>query len=194
MQPEVIQMPYKSAIIGLGANLRSALGSPTKSLSAALNMIQKKDTVIQTVSRFYSTPCFPAGTGPDYVNATMILDTTLSAPDLLSRLHEVEDLIGRKRIYRWGERVIDLDLLSYEDEISPNLAVFKHWQSLPLDQQKKEAPQQLILPHPRIQDRAFVLVPLAEIAPDWIHPVFKRSTNELLAELDLEDVNQVIAI
>jgi len=190
----VIQKTYKSAIVGLGANLPSAIGPPAKTLTSALDMIQTEGVIIQKVSLLYSTPCFPSGVGPDYVNSVAIIDTILSAPDLLSRLHSVEDAIGRKRISRWGQRVIDLDLLTYADEISPSLGVFKHWQSLPLDQQTKETPEQLILPHPRIQDRAFVLVPLAEIASAWIHPVFKRNAASLLSDLKAEDVNQVIAI
>ena len=157
-------------------------------------MIQTEGVTIQKVSQLYSTTCFPSGAGPDYVNAVAIIDTVLSAQDLLSRLHNIEETIGRKRIGRWGQRVIDLDLLAYADEISPSLDVFEHWQNLPLDQQTKEAPEQLILPHPRIQDRAFVLVPLTEIASAWIHPVFKRNAAILLSDLKAEDVNQVIAI
>ena len=186
--------PYKSGIIGLGANLPSAIGPPAKTLTSALDMIQTEGVTIQKVSQLYSTPCFPSGAGPDYVNAVAVIDTVLSAQDLLLRLHNIEETIGRKRIGRWGQRVIDLDLLAYADEISPNLDVFEHWQNLPLDQQTKEAPEQLILPHPRIQDRAFVLVPLTEIASAWIHPVFKRNAASLLSDLKAEDVNQVIAI
>ncbi len=157
----------------------------------ALSLLKSKDTRVGIVSRLYETPCFPENSGPDYVNAVAILTTRLSAPGLLSRLHEIEAELGRERVVRWGQRTLDLDLLAYGEVIRPDPATFRHWMNLPLGEQLKAAPEQLILPHPRIQDRAFVLVPLAEIAPDWRHPVLGRTASQMRDELDPMDAAQI---
>ncbi len=183
-----------SAIIGLGANLPSDHGTLVKTLQAALGMLAGDGVEIQAVSRFYSTPCFPAGAGPDYVNAAALLRVDMSATDLLSRLHKVEASMGRERAERWGQRILDLDLLALGDEIAPDLEAFLLWQDLPIAEQSTVAPEQLILPHPRLQDRAFVLVPMADVAPQWLHPVTGRSTRQMLGDLDADDVAQIVPL
>jgi len=183
-----------SAIIGLGANLPSKVGAPRKTLCHALTLLESAEIEIKTVSHLYETPCFPAGAGPDYVNSVAILSTALSAADLLSRLHRVEVEMGRERVSRWGQRTLDIDLLAYGGAILPDSAGFQHWLDLSVEEQSKRAPEQLILPHPRIQDRAFVLVPLAEIAPDWQHPVLGRTAVQMRDDLDEAQTAQVKAL
>ena len=95
--------------------------------------------------------------------------------------------MGRRRRDRWEERHIDLDLLARGDEIRPDMATARMWMQLPSDEQKQTAPGQLVLPHPRMHERAFVLVPLAEIAPDWVHPVLRQSAVELRDALPSAD-------
>ena len=183
-----------SAIIGLGANLPSTHGTLIKTLQAALDMLVGDDVEIQSVSRFYSTPCFPAGAGPDYVNAVAVLRVDMSAADLLSRLHKIEASMGRERAERWGQRILDLDLLAFGGEIAPDPETFLQWRDLPISKQSTVAPEQLILPHPRIQDRAFVLVPMADIAPEWVHPMTGRSTRQMLGDLAADDVAQIVPL
>jgi 2-amino-4-hydroxy-6-hydroxymethyldihydropteridine diphosphokinase len=86
-------------------------------------------------------------------------------------LHRIEDVFGRKRDRRWAGRTLDLDLLACGNVVLPDLESYGHWRDLDPADQTRLAPDRLILPHPRLQDRGFVLVPLAEIAPDWKHPV-----------------------
>ncbi|AXX99880.1 2-amino-4-hydroxy-6-hydroxymethyldihydropteridine diphosphokinase [Profundibacter amoris] len=183
-----------SAIIGLGANLPSKAGVPKQTLCHALTLLESAEIEIKTTSHLYETPCFPAGAGPDYVNAVAMLSTVLSAVDLLSRLHRVEAEMGRERVSRWGQRTLDVDLLAYGEVIHPDLATFQHWLNLPMKEQSKRVPERLILPHPRIQDRAFVLVPLAEIAPDWRHPVLGRTAKQMRDDLEEAEVAQVKAL
>ena len=149
------------------------------------------DLSLQAVSRFYKTPAFPAGSGPDYINACAALVTRLPAPEILTVLHKVEAALGRVRQQRWGARGIDLDLIAMGDLVAPDGTTQDHWRALPPDRQQIETPDQLILPHPRLQDRAFVLVPLADIAPLWRHPRLGQTVMQMLAALPLKDREDV---
>jgi len=191
LQPSGARINPVSAIIGLGSNLSSDQGSPREILQAALDILSQKGVEVQSVSRFYATPCFPEGAGPDYVNAAALLRVNDRMLNLLALLHEVEKTMGRERIQRWGQRTLDLDLLAFGDEITPDIAGFLHWRDLSIDAQSKVAPKQLILPHPRLQDRAFVLVPMNDVAPDWVHPVTGHTTRQMLEALDASDVAQI---
>lgn len=145
----------------------------------------------RAVSRFFSTPSFPDGTAPQYVNAAVGIASDLSAPDILTVLHRIERRFGRVREQRWGRRTLDLDLLAVGDDILPDRATFQTWRDLPPSRQIGTVPDRLIVPHPRLQDRAFVLVPLADIAPDWVHPALGKSVLQLAARLPRGDVDSV---
>ncbi|MFV0408891.1 MAG: 2-amino-4-hydroxy-6-hydroxymethyldihydropteridine diphosphokinase [Paracoccus sp. (in: a-proteobacteria)] len=187
------RMYRKLALIALGANLSSLAGSPSESLLFALRLFCDIDGAeLHAVSRFYETPAFPPGSGPDYVNACAALKTELEAEALLAELHAIESRLGRSRDNgRWGARGIDLDLLAVAGEVFPNEVVQNTWRALPFDQQMQREPDQLILPHPRLQDRAFVLVPLADIAPGWRHPRIGLSVAQMLAALPAADRESV---
>jgi 2-amino-4-hydroxy-6-hydroxymethyldihydropteridine diphosphokinase len=167
------------AILALGANIPSAQGGPDLTLRVALLYLEKGGVRFDAVSRFYNTPCFPAGAGPDYVNAAVRIRWAGSAAELLALLHEVEAELGRERKQRWGVRVADLDLIAFGDAVAPDRAVWQHWHDLDPALQSEVAPEQLILPHPRLQERAFVLIPAADVAPDWRHPVLGLTITEM---------------
>ena len=181
-------------LVALGGNMPSEVGSPGDTLRAALQQLERMDVTVEAVSPFYQTPCFPPGAGPDYVNATAILRFSGAAADMLQCLHDVEADFGRERVERWGRRTLDLDLIAAGQSIYPDVATYAKWRNLPAEQQAEKAPEKLILPHPRLQDRAFVLVPLADIAPGWCHPVSGLTVKEMLDALPDKDKSEVIQL
>ncbi len=185
-------------LLAFGGNLPSEVGLPRVTLNRAvltLNSIGDASEATQLsgkvklkkVSRFFATPCFPAGAGPDYVNAAALIESPLEADELLALLHDVEAKFGRARSSRWVGRTLDIDLIGGGGVVLPNPETYAYWRDLPLERQLQETPDQLILPHPRLQDRAFVLVPLNDIAPDWKHPVSGLSVGQMLAALPETD-------
>lgn len=181
------------ALIALGANLPFEGAMPAETLRRALAALKEEGLAVLAVSRFYATPCFPAGAGPDYVNAAAVIDCgeAVDLTSVLSRLHAVESRFGRERLQRWGMRTLDIDLLAMDDSVLPDAAVQDAWRNLPAEEQIAATPDRLILPHPRLQDRAFVLVPLADVAPDWRHPRLGLTVRQMLAALPAEDCDAV---
>ena len=180
------------ALIALGANLPLGGKPAGATLHQALAALAEEGLAVSAVSRFFATPCFPAGAGPDYVNGVAVLEGGAHGPaEVLALLHAVEAEFGRERLHRWAGRTLDLDLLAMGAQVLPDADELRRWQDLPVAEQAKRAPDQLILPHPRLQDRAFVLVPLLDVAPDWRHPLSGRNVAEMLAALPAAEVAEV---
>ncbi|MBK0326388.1 2-amino-4-hydroxy-6-hydroxymethyldihydropteridine diphosphokinase [Rhodobacteraceae bacterium F11138] len=177
--------------VGLGGNLPFE-GSPTSAtLVRAIGRLDTPDITIRAVSRFYATPCFPAGAGPDYVNAAVLIRSALTPRDLLQRLHDIEHEFGRARAQRWGMRTLDMDILFHGQSVLPDAAGQRAWVNLPPEKQVRATPDHLILPHPRLQDRAFALVPLADVAPEWRHPLLQKTVLQLCQALPREEIAAV---
>ena len=181
-------------LVAFGGNLPLEGEPPLEVIERALSRLQDLGFSLNAVSSFYQTPCFPKGAGPDYVNGALSIGSDMAPAEILEHLHKVEYEFGRERVSRWAGRTLDLDLLAVDDLILPDLVTQRHWVDLPLEQQTRQAPEQLILPHPRIQDRSFVLIPLKDVAPDWKHPVLGKTVQEMCAELPKEEVETVVRL
>ena len=168
-------------LIALGANLLHQGVSPQETLVQALHDIESEGFSIIQCSRHFQTPAFPAGSGPDYVNAAAHLQIAGSpTPEqVYAPLAKIEAAHGRERVQRWGGRTLDIDLLAMDDRIAPDPAAFLRWANLGTAAQRLTAPDQMIVPHPRLHERAFVLVPLLDIAPDWRHPVYGQTVRQM---------------
>lgn len=127
------------------------------------------------------TPAVPAGSGPDYMNAAAEFRWPGSPEDLLALLHDLEAQLGRKRGARWAARIIDLDLIALGDAVRPDPDTQAHWAGLPMHRAAVDLPDRLILPHPRLADRSFVLAPMADLVPGWRHPITGHGVADMLA-------------
>jgi len=152
--------------IALGSNL----GESQQILEQAIQQLDTHSEVrVSAVSSWYET--LPVGPEqPNYLNGCALLTTSLSPGDLLATLLKIENEFGRVRQERWGARTLDLDILLYDDQVL--------------------ATERLQIPHPRMRERAFVLVPLAEIAPNWLDPVTGSAIAQLKQNIDCSGILQ----
>ena len=154
-------------IIALGANLTGPKGPPKDTMLTALTYLEAENVEVCSVSDFWETEPWPVSDQPWYVNAVAVVETQLSPQELLALCHEIEKKCGRDRSKeqeRNAPRVLDLDLISYGNEV--------------MDEKG------MVLPHPRMHERAFVLQPLNQVAPNWLHPVLKKTPMEMIENMN----------
>jgi 2-amino-4-hydroxy-6-hydroxymethyldihydropteridine diphosphokinase len=155
-----------SCILHLGTNE----GAKATNLELAEMMVSSRIGSIETSSKVYATAPWGNTEQDDFLNVAMICQTNLSAEDVLSEINIIETKLGRTREEKWGSRIIDIDIIFYDEEII-----------------KKP---DLIIPHPHLTNRNFVLTPLMDICPEYIHPELQKSVTELHAACtDKSEVN-----
>jgi 2-amino-4-hydroxy-6-hydroxymethyldihydropteridine diphosphokinase len=155
-------------LIGLGANLPSRFGGPPETLAAAILALEEHGLTVSQKSRIWLTAPVPVSDQPWYHNAVVEISTPLSANEILKVLQSIENDFGRIREVRNEPRVIDLDLLAYNDQSFETA--------------------DLVLPHPRLHQRAFVLLPIQDIAPKWSHPVSGLPLADMIATIPAEQM------
>jgi 2-amino-4-hydroxy-6-hydroxymethyldihydropteridine diphosphokinase len=157
-------------LVALGANLPSSAGPPEETLKSALRRLAGQGITIVKRSGFYRSEAWPDPSDPAFINAVAAVETSLAPAALLAVLHRTEAEFGRQRSTPNAPRTLDLDLLDYDGRI-------------------QEGPPQL--PHPRMDARAFVLVPLREVAPGWRHPVSGLALLELIERLPPSEIERL---
>ena len=156
-------------LVALGANLPGkARASALETCCRALGLMHDRGINVVARSQWYASAPVPAADQPDFVNSVAVVKSALQPMDLLIALHGIEDALGRVRTHRNAARVIDLDLIVHGD-----VCCGDHYGTS----------QGLVLPHPRLHERAFVLLPIAELFPDWCHPATGSTVGSLIAAL-----------
>ncbi len=164
-------MTQHIAFIALGSNLGSNLGNPQKIVTNAMSLLgEMRETALLERSSLYRTAPVGYADQPDFINACVKIETRLTARQLMAELQKMEKQYGRERKIVNGPRTLDLDILLFDD--------------VQLDENN------LILPHPRMHERAFVLMPLLEIAPDMTIPE-KGSVKDLLARCKQQEIEKI---
>ena len=162
-------LEYKEVYMLLGSNL----GDREMMMQQAVERIEAEIGVISARSAYYETEPWGNTNQPPFINMAIAVRTWMPPLEVLETALNIEKSLGRKRLVRWGSRTIDIDLIFYADDI---IAI----------------EDKLYIPHPEMQNRRFVLEPLAEIAADYIHPVLKKSIKELLQSLtDITSVEKI---
>jgi 2-amino-4-hydroxy-6-hydroxymethyldihydropteridine diphosphokinase len=171
-------------LVGLGANHPGPWGVPAATIKRALSEMERTGIAVDAISPFYETAAVGRARQPAFVNTVALVATSLSPEALLRRLKEIERRAGRRGGRPWGPRTLDIDIIDYK-------GLVRHWRARKADF-SRAGPRPLVLPHPLMHERAFVLRPLLDIAPDWRHPVLRRSAQSLWRETAGKGQGQVI--
>src|SRR5215213_5551766 len=160
-------MTEHTVYLALGTNLGNRLANLKQAIAALTPQLDVKAT-----SQVYETPPWGFEDQPKFLNQVIKAKTYLNPEPLLKHLKRLEVALGRKESFTNGPRLIDIDILFYDDLVLENPS--------------------LVIPHPRLHERGFVLLPLMDIAPDLIHPVNKKSVREMAAQCKVEGIEKVV--
>ena len=155
----------RAVVIALGSNLPGAYPSSRELLDAALKALDEHGLKVVRASSWWRSKAWPEGAGPDYLNGVALVETELSPLDVIATLQAIEREFGRERSKANAARTLDLDLIAH-------------------GRTSMDEPR-LVLPHPRASERLFVMGPLAEIAPTWLHPKEYKTAAKLASEADI---------
>ncbi len=157
--------------LNIGSNLPSIRGGRKDNIENAVKLLKKLKFNLLEMSSFYETPSYPNKNDPRFINLCIKLESNLSAIDFLKKIKEIETKLGRTRLKKNEPRTCDIDIIDYNGQIIKN--------------------NDLILPHPKSHVRNFVIYPLKEIEPDWVHPVFNKKIDSFFLKLDKNSHNEI---
>jgi 2-amino-4-hydroxy-6-hydroxymethyldihydropteridine diphosphokinase len=157
--------------LNIGSNLPSEEGGRENNILKAISYLKKLNLNLIQISSFYQTPSYPNNSEPKFINLCVKLESNLKASELLNEIKKIEKKLGRIRIKKNEPRTCDIDIVDFNGEIIKN--------------------DELIVPHPRLHLRNFVIYPLKEIEPNWLHPIFNKNINSFFQELDKNSHNEI---
>ena len=157
--------------LNIGSNLPLEEGGRETNILKAINYLKNLNLKLIKISSFYETPSYPNNSDPKFINLCIKLESNLKASELLNEIKKIEKKLGRTRIKKNEPRTCDIDIIDFKGEIIKN--------------------DDLEAPHPRLHLRNFVIYPLKEIEPNWLHPVFNKKIDSFFQELDKKSHNEI---
>ena len=157
--------------LNIGSNIPSEDGGREANILRAINFLKKLKLNMIKISSFYETPSYPNNSDPKFINLCVKLESDLKASELLNEIKKIEKKLGRIRIKKNEPRTCDIDIIDFNGEIIKN--------------------DELVAPHPRLHLRNFVIYPLIEIEPNWLHPIFNKNIDSFFQELDKNSHNEI---
>ena len=157
--------------LNIGSNLPSEVGDRETNILKSINCLKNLKINLIKISSFYETPSYPNYSDPKFINLCVKLETNLNAIELLNEIKKIEIKLGRKRLNKNEPRTCDIDIIDFNGEIIKN--------------------DELIVPHPRLHVRNFVIYPLKEIEPNWSHPISNKNIDSFFQELDKNSHNEI---
>ena len=157
--------------LNIGSNLPLEEGARESNILKAINYLKKLNLNLIEISSFYETPSYPNYSDPKFINICVKLESNFNASELLNEIKKIEKKLGRTRIKKNEPRTCDIDIIDFNGEIIKN--------------------DELVTPHPRLHLRNFVIYPLKEIEPNWLHPIFNKNIDSFFQELDKNSHNEI---
>ena len=157
--------------LNIGSNLPLEEGGRESNILKAISYLKKLNLYLIEISSFYQTPSYPNNSDPKFINLCVKLESNLKASELINEIKNIEKKLGRVRLKKNEPRICDIDIIDFNGEIINN--------------------GKLEVPHPRLHLRNFVIYPLKEIEPNWVHPLFNKKIDSFFQELDKNSHNEI---